>query len=229
MKLFQSTLPRRERPETVGYTQSMVSFQSTLPRRERPDRLRRLPVTYSGFNPRSHAGSDIDAYDAAQSDTAFQSTLPRRERHNTAVSTARSMGFNPRSHAGSDAEQYRRCCWIARVSIHAPTQGATTKRQSDLYVHGSFNPRSHAGSDAVTELKNLSNIVSIHAPTQGATISHRDSSVSIHAPTQGATSGMRSRRFNPRSHAGSDHQPGLQDFYLIRFQSTLPRRERRIS
>ncbi len=168
MKLFQSTLPRRERPETVGYTQSMVSFQSTLPRRERPDRLRRLPVTYSGFNPRSHAGSDIDAYDAAQSDTAFQSTLPRRERQNTAVSTARSMGFNPRSHAGSDAEQYRRCCWISSFNPRSHA-GSDNKATIRFYVHGQFqstlprrerrsdgteesqqnrfNPRSHAGSD----------------------------------------------------------------------------------
>ena len=58
LKRFQSTLPRRERPNTGGCRQKTVQFQSTLPRRERLPEWRR------------HAGS-----------SQFQSTLPRRERH----------------------------------------------------------------------------------------------------------------------------------------------------
>ena len=60
-----------------------------------------------------------------------------------------------------------------KVSIHAPTQGATV-------------------GDAV---KDRLQIVSIHAPTQGATLRpaafETPGAVSIHAPTQGATQCVR--------------------------------------
>ena len=56
-----------------------------------------------------------------------------------------------------------------KVSIHAPTQGAT------LQLTGNY----------------ITDYVSIHAPTQGATLGSHESdvliNVSIHAPTQGAT------------------------------------------
>ena len=77
-----------------------------------------------------------------------------------------------------------------------------------------FNPRSHAGSDAKEKLLDaIMNGVSIHAPTQGATLQRYKMPaplpVSIHAPTQGAT--------------------GEKVNYMTfnKFQSTLPRRERR--
>ena len=55
--LFQSTLPRRERPRFPSPLDELSKFQSTLPRRER------LILRFSNFLP-----------------TLFQSTLPRRER-----------------------------------------------------------------------------------------------------------------------------------------------------
>ena len=55
--IFQSTLPRRERPRFASSIFTFRLFQSTLPRRERP-RLRKT----------------------AKRHAAFQSTLPRRER-----------------------------------------------------------------------------------------------------------------------------------------------------
>ena len=54
-------------------------FQSTLPRRERPATI----ATISGwldFNPRSREGSDRSTLIANFCQTIFQSTLPRRER-----------------------------------------------------------------------------------------------------------------------------------------------------
>ena len=76
----------------------------------------------------------------------FQSTLPRGERPARKGENALFSGFNPRSHAGSDAllQAFFR---IGRVSIHAPTRGATIS----------------------TILKISINTVSIHAPTRGAT------------------------------------------------------------
>ena len=121
-----------------------------------------------------------------------------------------------------------------RVSIHAPTWGATTHRDAQLFPGD----------------------VSIHAPTWGATRrraeERRREEVSIHAPTWGATSesyyytgqsqfqstlphGERHNNnlfkplndsFNPRSHMGSD----VVNSHLVRnlvFQSTLPHGERR--
>ena len=129
----------------------------------------------------------------------FQSTRPREERPICFVVT------RPRY----------------RVSIHAPTRGATLQPQlltnllpgcnprshvgSDgnppiLYTTApSFNPRSHVGSDYWVNPLYICKGVSIHAPTRGAThtnLLHRDCS----------------RCFNPRPHVGSDFTKSLLDF-----------------
>ncbi|CCX48123.1 hypothetical cytosolic protein [Bacteroides sp. CAG:927] len=124
---------------------------------------------------------------------------------------------------------------LTEVSIHAPAWGATLS---------SFLA------------KNVSS-VSIHAPAWGATLVQFQLGgyilVSIHAPAWGATSptlpgAMPPMRFNPRSRVGSDfinhhitssqyvsiHAPAwgatcrsFSSRLRIRFQSTLPRGERR--
>ena len=123
--IFQSTLPRRERPLTVRWRKSCtIRFQSTLPRRERPYR------------------SKVHTHQKA-----FQSTLPRRERQACSVHTEQqfcisihapakgatepTMGitygvwdFNPRSREGSDIPA---------------TLGTADGNH--------FNPRSREGSD----------------------------------------------------------------------------------
>ena len=77
---FQSTLPRRERPDTLTPDRSIPSFQSTLPRRERQG-LQTIPgAPFCRFNPRSHEGSDGFSTKTLPSIPKFQSTLPRRER-----------------------------------------------------------------------------------------------------------------------------------------------------
>ena len=57
-----------------------------------------------------------------------------------------------------------------RVSIHAPTGGATCVHCRSGTALASFNPRAHGGRD-------------VPSPTPAPTITH----VSIHAPTGGAT------------------------------------------
>ena len=123
--LFQSTLPRRERPRTgrtlvqnehvsihaptKGATLMSrpsfcsLGFQSTLPRRERQRINRGISARIHRFNPRSHEGSD-----------------PARRRIRS-----RMRGFNPRSHEGSDALCLALVIRRFYVSIHAPTKGAT--------------------------------------------------------------------------------------------------------
>ena len=149
-------------------------------------------LSLQGFNPRSHAGSD-------PSYPLISLTL---------------LCFNPRSHAGSDSTRIR---WHNRhgVSIHAPTQGATS---------------------AAYEISGMPE-VSIHAPTQGATVIFQ---MLVHFRLFQSTLPRRERppdslyrcsalSFNPRSHAGSD--TGHVNIFCLyfRFQSTLPRRERQRS
>ena len=120
----------------------------------------------------------------------FQSTLPREERPIQSSLMVTKYDFNPRSHERSDIEAAAKTA-IMGISIHAPTRGATVKKQ----------------------LVNHARIISIHAPTRGATIDcgvidnwrlfqstlPREerpqhylifkpyARISIHAPTRGAT------------------------------------------
>ena len=191
MVIFQSTLPRRERPgckvgaeycETIsihapakGATTTATSavtsrrFQSTLPRRER--RICRL---FSSFT-------------TAQ----FQSTLPRRERL-----FAGKIKQNP-----------------LHISIHAPAKGATgVKGNFGVIIAISI----HAPAKGATRgapLTRRTRWISIHAPAKGATreFAKLDEAewISIHAPAKGATLSQHSAfrpspHFNPRSREGSD-------------------------
>ena len=78
-----------------------------------------------------------------------------------------------------------------------------------------FNPRSREGSDLT-----------------GSTLADTTRKISIHAPAKGATSPVASSStssiyFNPRSREGSDICQPYLAMFLLTFQSTLPRRERR--
>ena len=155
MVLFQSTLPRRERRQTVIQIKCIHSFNPRS--REGSDLLLHFSQSmYSGFNPRSREGSDYDGYRAVlhkgvsihapakgatmtgivqYSTKEFQSTLPRRERRCTNLN-------------------FRHCF---HVSIHAPAKGATL----------------------ILLLIDLPSCVSIHAPAKGATASGLQDSVGI--------------------------------------------------
>ena len=86
----------------------------------------------------------------------------------------------------------------------------------DITFQQNFNPRSHEGSDALDVVAGVIIAgISIHAPTRGATYEYVDIYalyvISIHAPTRGATL----EPTNIQRH--------------VKFQSTLPRGERRPS
>ncbi len=99
--MFQSTLPRGERLTAARIVSIFSEFQSTLPRGERQNEVLHTPET-TGFNPRSHVGSDwwlvavhkdelvsihAPTWGATKTKNKktrkveFQSTLPRGERH----------------------------------------------------------------------------------------------------------------------------------------------------
>ena len=85
---------------------SMQIFQSTLPRGERPS-AERLGGVLWDFNPRSHEGSDGSSLSL----------------------TCSTANFNPRSHEGSDCVVFVTATTYGRISIHAPTRGATIQDQ----------------------------------------------------------------------------------------------------
>ena len=89
------------------------------------DQRRSLPFEYHlRFNPRSHAGSDASELSCTPSVTCFN---PRSHAGSDAKKQRSSeplSGFNPRSHAGSDDMAVIHDDGT-KVSIHAPTQGAT--------------------------------------------------------------------------------------------------------
>ena len=124
-----------------------------------------------------------------------------------------------------------------KISIHAPTRGATFPINQQMISVTDFNPRSHEGSDFGKISFQVYSSISIHAPTRGAT--QRMSYISSIMPY-----------FNPRSHEGSDERTGIffdkEEYISIHaptrgatmvlrapvnsyiFQSTLPRGERLI-
>ena len=100
--VFQSTLPREERPLPFNaLTATTSKFQSTLPREERQQLLH--------HNYYHHQ---------------FQSTLPREERPTQPIIPMIHNNFNPRSHERSDTFAIS-TIRLSHISIHAPTRGAT--------------------------------------------------------------------------------------------------------
>ena len=192
-RLFQSTHPRRVRqhrrmdaegPRNVSIhapTQgatiapprvaiAAVAFQSTHPRRVR---LEGFPLLYAIEGVSIHAPTQGATISRSYSvlNLLFQSTHPRRVRHFLGVvpeSLAQFQSTHPRRvRRLLGGRQVR----VHRVSIHAPTQGATSSTCGSHRSESSFNPRTHAGCDsAVRPVFRVGDVVSIHAPTQGATL-----------------------------------------------------------
>ena len=141
----------------------------------------------------------------------------------------------------------------SKVSIHAPTRGATFNPFQCLQDWKSFNPRTHEGCDKVMALVHLEILVSIHAPTRGATGSRnviyahqgfqsthprgvRPQMVSClgallsfnprtheGCDTYGGTSLHQQSGFNPRTHEGCDATVFKYLLPIFMFQSTHPR------
>ena len=129
MMMFDDTLisihaPTRGATILCNHRGLVFGFQSTLPREERRDNMKVI--------------AEIEK---------FQSTLPREERLS---SQARLIWwhqhFNPRSHERSDNQKGKRMA-REKISIHAPTRGATQHDRMAGHRRNHFNPRSHERSD----------------------------------------------------------------------------------
>ena len=89
-----------------------------------------VTVTVTDFNPRTHVGCDR------------ASPLP----------PPGNGYFNPRTHVGCDLKiltDYER---FIKISIHAPTWGATRSKASRTSRLNDFNPRTHVGCDFESDL-----------------------------------------------------------------------------
>ena len=145
-------------------------FQFTHPHGVRHCIFLVIPDLTYNFNPRTHTGCD-------------RSCKP--------ICTGIAY-FNPRTHTGCDVNSVMTDFIGKIISIHAPTQGATSLVSDIVILQVHFNPRTHTGCDLVTgKRREKADSISIHAPTQGATGAlgtiDRGVKISIHAPTQGAT------------------------------------------
>ena len=211
-------------------------FQSTLPRRERPAAATGGGTGGRNFNPRSREGSDVAGRPIAASEpfqstlprrerrassavmgkaAAFQSTLPRRERpYNRSGQLRDHRYFNPRSREGSDATFPRprlrrdtrfqstlprreRPRWQARSSSSFPFQSTLPRRERPI-ITGLVTLVVLFQSTLPRRERRLSGRhppghrgISIHAPAKGATYSRSfgrpPDNISIHAPAKGAT------------------------------------------
>ena len=124
--LFQSTLPRGERPRSVPCSIAFVVFQSTLPRGERRKASSR-PARASVFQSTLPRGERpfMDQEDAATN--MFQSTLPRGERPDHENLISRKKLFQSTLPRGERPVQHVPIQLNSFVSIHAPAWGATNK------------------------------------------------------------------------------------------------------
>ena len=124
--------------------------------------------------------------------------------------------FNPRSREGSDFIDPVGVSFAIGISIHAPARGATL-----FWL-------------MVTQTQDC---ISIHAPARGATYTlfqSRQRCLNFNPRSRegsddiGCDQSFCHSNFNPRSREGSDGGMGKIKGGLRRFQSTLPRGERRI-
>ena len=118
-------------------------FQSTLPRGERPSH--QLHITKHGISIHAPARGATVINSGPASPAIFQSTLPRGERRGTERNIVADVNFNPRSREGSDSRLFRQ----ALCPLFQSTLPRGERRQYLLYcspnIH--FNPRSREGSD----------------------------------------------------------------------------------
>ena len=189
--MFQSTHPHGVRLERLPPKCSSGLFQSTHPHGVRHIELVFRTSIY-GFNPRTHTGCDLSRRTCIASTSKFQSTHPH--------------GVRP----------IKSAFWIIcfRVSIHAPTRGATYLKIVEAYNNLCFNPRTHTGCDRSNpKIIRGGKDVSIHAPTRGATLN--DFLLSLVLQFQSThPHGVRpafiillfilKECFNPRTHTGCD-------------------------
>ena len=144
----------------------------------------------------------------------FQSALPRGERPLKSVTSCAIHKFQSALPRGERRLNFFIVYILFRISIRAPTRGATGIGTGTASGSPNFNPRSHEGSDLVQSRFLLLCIISIRAPTRGATTT---------IPTIPFSTAFQSAL--PRGERRLKDKNGK---LVWEFQSALPRGERRV-
>ena len=163
-------------------------FQFTRPRGARLVSVG-LQVSSIGFNSRAHGGRDVRLHARPGRPVCFNSRAHGGRDRRCRAGAFCAGRFNSRAHGGRDGE-VRADAGRARVSIHAPTGGATPPQKAAAPPRW-FQFTRPRGARPRGDTGQIIMFVSIHAPTGGATgvseSTTRFAAVSIHAPTGGAT------------------------------------------
>ena len=133
--------------ETSSRRGSRRTFQFTRPRGARPGPAIISSSPGNGFNSRAHGGRDFCVPRQGGVPRSFNSRAHGGRDLSSATPGNLPRCFNSRAHGGRDAPRRLHGRPHRRVSIHAPTGGATAEAQDKLAAL----------------------LVSIHAPTGGAT------------------------------------------------------------
>ena len=256
MCIFQSTLPREERPQhyLIFKPYARISIHAPTRGATNASISQCCNVVISIHAPTRGATGIRDRADTVPDEISIHAPT-RGATTSPSHRAALRPDFNPRSHERSDNINFH-FVYVIYISIHAPTRGATKQK---AHCHGAalfqstlpreerrsfrlnyfrqryFNPRSHERSDLCAGLSlYLCTRISIHAPTRGATVTRCELLqiyyISIHAPTRGATvvTDILSSCSRFQSTLPREERPLCQAVLLHHclFQSTLPREER---
>ena len=122
--------------------------------------------------------------------TKFQSTLPQEERLYRILYGFFCQNFNPRSHKRSDRSVLV-LSDLTRISIHAPTRGATFCRllcvRLDLFQSTLPQEERHCFKSAVISSSVFQSTLPQEERLFLTSLISSCKSISIHAPTRGAT------------------------------------------
>ena len=162
-KPFQLTLPRRERSLNLDLISCTALFQLTLPYRERLCRLFCVK-SGSGFNSRSHTGSDPTASGASNDSMTFQFTLPYRERYPEKAQYKKEDVFQLKLPRREQLRSLYTPNPLRRFNSHSHV-GSNHQAFAAKQALRSFNSRSHVGSNPTYRSRFLIIEVSTHAPT----------------------------------------------------------------
>ncbi len=146
MLIFQSTLPRRERPLLLILLKDGEHFNPRSHEGSDPS-PRYLRCRSTHFNPRSRERSDIIDYATGLMAAKFQSTLPREERLQKQYGFEVLDSISIHAPARGATRAFILCSLSSVISIHAPARGATYLNHFIPPIYVYFNPRSRERSD----------------------------------------------------------------------------------
>ena len=188
---FQSTLLQEERLTSFERNWEALRISIHAPTRGATSFRSVLYLNHSHFNPRSYKRSDDRWIREVFNACEFQSTLLQEERQsqlaNCCCETRISIHAPTRGATGC----YFFVLKFPKISIHAPTRGATLPIIRDILFSAYFNPRSYKRSDSPS-LFALSTIFHFNPRSYKRSdlyiiINIICCVISIHAPTRGAT------------------------------------------